>query len=330
LQLRDLVRASAPDEDLDALIHELAATEPHDLDQALTDARAVASDAEAELATAAQTRGELSQRERDLTNVVGAADLNARAQEQLAVVAQHAERFLVADIQRKLLRQELAAYESRHASPLLDVAGAMLERLTEGRFVALRATGSGDSRGLLVVGADGDERTPDQLSEGTADQVFLALRLAGIASLQAARRAQGSPTLPVVFDDVLMAFDDNRAKAALTLMSELAEQWQIIVMTHHEHVLHLMTTVPAGITTVVTLAGPEEMAPTGTPESVRAMARAATVPVETATVAEPRQPRSAGVDPSMVRAWARENGYEVGERGRIPVQVIEAYNDAHR
>jgi uncharacterized protein YhaN len=330
-QLRDLVRASAPDENLDALIHELAATEPHDLDQALTDARAVASDAEAELATAAQTRGELSQRERDLTNVVGAADLNARAQEQLAVVAQHAERFLVADIQRKLLRQELAAYESRHASPLLEVAGAMLERLTEGRFVALRATGSGDSRGLLVVGADGDERTPDQLSEGTADQVFLALRLAGIASLQAERRAQGAPTLPVVFDDVLMAFDDNRAKAALTLMSELAEQWQIIVMTHHEHVLHLMTTVPAGITTVVTLAGPAEMAPAGTPESVRAMARAATVPVETAAVAEPRQPRSgAGVDPSMVRAWARENGYEVGERGRIPVQVIEAYNDAHR
>lgn len=331
LQLRDLVRASAPEEDLDALIHELAATETHDLDRALTDAQAVASDAEAELATAAQTRGELSQRERDLTNGVGAADLNARAQERLAVVAQHAERFLVADIQRKLLRQELTAYESRHASPLLDVAGAMLERLTEGRFVALHATGSGASRGLLVVGADGDERTPDQLSEGTADQVFLALRLAGIASLQDARRAQGAPTLPVVFDDVLMAFDDNRAKAALTLMSELAEHWQIIVMTHHEHVLHLVRTVPAGIATVVTLAGPDEMATAGTAESVRAMARTAAVRVESAATAEPRQPRSGtGIDPSLVRAWARENGYEVGERGRIPIQVIEAYNGAHR
>jgi uncharacterized protein YhaN len=330
LRLRDLVHASAPDEDIDTLIPELAASETQDLEQALTDARSIAIDAEAELTAAVQRRGELSQRERDLTSGGGAAELNAQAQEQLAVVAQKAERFLVADIQRKLLRQELTKYESRHASPLLDVAGGMLERLTEGRFVALRATSSGASRGLLILGADGDERTPDQLSEGTADQVFLALRLAGIASLQNERRTQGAPTLPVVFDDVLMAFDDKRAKAAVTLMAELAEHWQIIVMTHHEHVLHLVTTFPAEVAAIAILAGPDEMATAGTPESVRAMARSATVGAESVVTAEPRQSRlGPGTDPALIRAWARTKGYEVGDRGRIPVQVIEAYDDVH-
>ena len=158
----------------------------------------------------------------------------------------------------------------------------------------------------------------------------MALRLAGIASLQNERRTQGAPTLPVVFDDVLMAFDDKRAKAAVTLMAELAEHWQIIVMTHHEHVLHLVKTFPAEVAAVAVLAGPDEMATLGTPESVRAMARSATVGVESVVTAEPRQSRlGPGTDPALIRAWARTKGYEVGDRGRIPVQVIEAYDDAY-
>ena len=164
----------------------------------------------------------------------------------------------------------------------------------------------------------------------TADQVFLALRLAGIASLQDERLTQGTPTLPVVFDDVLMAFDDNRAKAALTLMSELAKNWQIIVMTHHEHVLHLVTTFPTEIATVATLAVPDKMATTGSSESVRAMARAATVSVESVDTAESRQSRlGAHTDKGWIRVWARNNGYEIGDLGRIPADVIEAYDHAH-
>jgi Lsr2 len=30
-----------------------------------------------------------------------------------------------------------------------------------------------------------------------------------------------------------------------------------------------------------------------------------------------------------VRAWAAKNGYQVSERGRIPVSVVEAFNQAH-
>jgi hypothetical protein len=33
---------------------------------------------------------------------------------------------------------------------------------------------------------------------------------------------------------------------------------------------------------------------------------------------------------SDVRQWAREQGYEVSDRGRIPANVLEAYEDAHR
>jgi hypothetical protein len=41
--------------------------------------------------------------------------------------------------------------------------------------------------------------------------------------------------------------------------------------------------------------------------------------------------RSAGgkTDTAAVRAWAKSNGYEVSERGRIPSAVLEAYEAAH-
>lgn len=38
---------------------------------------------------------------------------------------------------------------------------------------------------------------------------------------------------------------------------------------------------------------------------------------------------SSGVDTKAVREWARSNGYEVSERGRVQASVIEAYQAAH-
>ncbi|WP_220187977.1 ATP-binding protein, partial [Pseudonocardia pini] len=89
---------------------------------------------------------------------------------------------------------------------------------------------------------------------GTADQVFLALRLAGIRQLQAERRAAGLPAVPVVLDDVLMTFDDARAAAALTVLADLAAEWQVLLFTHHEHLAPLARR--AGDVTVIDLGAP--------------------------------------------------------------------------
>lgn len=36
--------------------------------------------------------------------------------------------------------------------------------------------------------------------------------------------------------------------------------------------------------------------------------------------------RSPSRDLAAVRAWARDNGYEVSDRGRVPTSVLEAYD----
>ena len=45
----------------------------------------------------------------------------------------------------------------------------------------------------------------------------------------------------------------------------------------------------------------------------------------------PRPPPSSGGDnrTAQIREWARSNGHQVNERGRIPATVVEAYDKAH-
>ncbi|HUV57760.1 MAG TPA: hypothetical protein VMV96_03020, partial [Acidimicrobiales bacterium] len=51
--------------------------------------------------------------------------------------------------------------------------------------------------------------------------------------------------MPVVLDDVLVNFDDNRARAALRCLATLAESGQVLLFTHHRHVLSLAEEVLA-------------------------------------------------------------------------------------
>jgi uncharacterized protein YhaN len=72
------------------------------------------------------------------------------------------------------------------------------------------------------------------MSEGTADQLYLALRLAYLSSW-----ADKHEPLPLILDDVLMAFDDDRAAAAMHAFASLAPKTQIILFTHHRHIVDL-------------------------------------------------------------------------------------------
>ncbi len=43
----------------------------------------------------------------------------------------------------------------------------------------------------------------------------------------------------------------------------------------------------------------------------------------------PAASSASGASAADVRIWARENGHEVPERGRIPAEIREAYDSAH-
>jgi len=72
------------------------------------------------------------------------------------------------------------------------------------------------------------------MSDGTADQLYLALRLASLEQYLEHNKA-----LPFVVDDILLRFDDERALATLDVLADLAGKTQILFFTHHRHLVEL-------------------------------------------------------------------------------------------
>ena len=85
---------------------------------------------------------------------------------------------------------------------------------------------------LTGVRPDGKRVPAHGMSEGSRDQLFLALRLAAVEASCAA----GEP-LPFIVDDVLVQFDDERTAAGLCVLADVASCTQIVLFTHHRHVL---------------------------------------------------------------------------------------------
>ncbi len=70
------------------------------------------------------------------------------------------------------------------------------------------------------------------MSDGTRDQLYLALRLATLEW-----RLKTSEPLPFIVDDILINFDDERSRAALVVLANLSQRNQVILFTHHQTIV---------------------------------------------------------------------------------------------
>ncbi len=178
---------------------------------------------------------ELGEIEVELSRIGGgdaAAEAEARRQELLAELDDVIDDYVVLRLAHGLLEQVVADTGSGRHDELLARASELLTVLTDGAVVALEVEAHADTRHAVVVRDDGSRLYPSQLSDGTLDQLWLALRIAGIEH----HLHRGGP-VPVVVDDALVHFDDHRAAAAIEALSQLAERTQVICLTHHPHLV---------------------------------------------------------------------------------------------
>ena len=106
--------------------------------------------------------------------------------------------------------------------------------MTGGRFTRLLVDAEQDSPVLLAQPSQGAPMPVGAMSEGTADQLYLALRLAAL-ELQ----RQPDRMMPLVLDDVFMTADDERAAHMLRALEKFAATAQVLVFTHHHHLLDI-------------------------------------------------------------------------------------------
>lgn len=161
-----------------------------------------------------------------------AANAEARKQEALAGMADASERYIKVTAAAKLLGWAIERYREQNQGPLLTRAGAIFATLTLGRFARLIVDFESTPPRLTALRTDGQTVEIPGLSEGTRDQLYLALRLAALEVHLAKAKA-----LPFIADDLFINFDDERSTAGLMALRELSKQTQVLFLSHHDHLL---------------------------------------------------------------------------------------------
>lgn len=164
-----------------------------------------------------------------------AADLAEKSQGVLAELRDAVERYTKVTVASMLLRKEIERYREANQGPILKRAGKIFAALTLNSFKGLVPDFNDiDSPILMGVRPTNEKVSVEGMSDGTSDQLYLSLRLASLEQ----RLLDGEP-MPLILDDLLVNFDDDRSCATLKVLEALSKRTQIIFFTHHRQILEL-------------------------------------------------------------------------------------------
>ncbi len=217
--------AGGPDA-VEGLAADARATDAAAVEAELAEVEAELTRIEAEEAEAHARIGALSAR---IQGLEAAEEIGARRQE-LAIAegraAAMAREWAVRAVTLRLLEETRQRYERERQPDVIRAAEAHFARITGGRYSRIVAP-PGDAS-VRVETDGGEARVTEELSRGTAEQLYLAIRFGLIEEF--ARHAE---PLPVVMDDILVNFDAERAERAASAIRDLAERHQVLYFTCH-------------------------------------------------------------------------------------------------
>ena len=192
----------------------------------------------AELLEKARTVDETARAELAALDAAGSAAASFEAMASaVATVKNTLPLYARSRLAHALLHEAIERFKERSQAPMLKSASSYFAQITGGEFEGLV---NDDSQERPVIAArrphasGGALVQVDAMSEGTADQLYLALRLAAL-DLQRQRGVD----LPVILDDVLMTSDDARAVCIFQALQRFSKTGQVIVFTHHHHLCDL-------------------------------------------------------------------------------------------
>jgi uncharacterized protein YhaN len=178
-----------------------------------------------------------------------AAEAAALRQTAVAEMREAVEQYVRARCSATVLQWAIERYRREKQAPLLKRTGEIFAMLTRGSFIDLRLEfNDDDSAQLAGLRPDGRSVRIGGMSTGTADQLYLALRVASVENYLTRANA-----VPFVADDLFINFDNERAAAGFNVLGQLAQKTQILFFTHHEHLVQIARATLGSSVRVVSL-----------------------------------------------------------------------------
>lgn len=167
----------------------------------------------------------------ELSDLVSSEELlvwEAQAEEQKQQLRDAHREWLCARFGLWAVEQAVSRYETTRQPAVVREAQTAFALMTGQRYTALLSPLGSDD--LRVRDSSGNEKSIlNELSRGTKEQLYLAMRLGLIEQYEL-----NAEPLPVIMDDILVNFDDERGPLAVQALAAFAKNRQVIVMTCHE------------------------------------------------------------------------------------------------
>ena len=154
----------------------------------------------------------------------------SRQETILARIDEAAEQWAVLTLCRAMLDETRKVYETERQPEVLRQASSFFSVMTEGRYTRVIAPLDGGE--IQVERSDGVRLAPQVLSRGTAEQLYLSMRLALVREY-----ANHVDPLPVVFDDIFVNFDPERSRTSFKAIRDLCTTHQVLLFTCHPHLV---------------------------------------------------------------------------------------------
>ena len=132
----------------------------------------------------------------------------------------------------RTLEVSIAEWERKSQPEVYLQASRLFAQMTRGAWQKVRMNAEGE---IEVVDNVKTVCSPQLLSLGTRQQLYLALRIALLITAENVGRS-----LPILCDDILVNFDDERRCEAVKVIVELSHYRQVILFTCHPSVAALV------------------------------------------------------------------------------------------
>jgi uncharacterized protein YhaN len=154
-------------------------------------------------------------------------------------IAEGVREYAVLALAARLLELARERYERDRQPEVVKRAEAAFASMTNGRYARIAVPLGKDA--IEVFDTASAATSPGRLSRGTAEQLYLALRLGLIEQLGDVGRG-----LPVLMDDILVDFSPERLEPAARAIADLATRRQVVFLTCHPATADLLCAVSAG------------------------------------------------------------------------------------
>ena len=224
---RSLRRNCGTNLDFDDFLAELASGDVRSLreqERGLTDHLASIAEEQARLL---EVRGGIETELSQLATETESAQLRLKKGLLLERLRDAADEWSKLALAELLLTETRRKFEEDRQPAVIRHAEQCFREVTENRYDRVYAP-VGEQTVEVRETATGDTKGPEQLSRGTREQLYLALRFGLIREF-----GEHAERLPVVVDEVLVNFDPDRARRAAAAFATLSQTNQVIVFTCH-------------------------------------------------------------------------------------------------